>query len=58
MEKAKDRLEVLEKIREYEKNGWWEKDVENDKDLCGISPDRVWEGALGSYQGDLPVCEK
>ena len=30
MEKAQDRLEVLEKIREYEKNGWFDRDVEED----------------------------
>ena len=30
IEKAKDRLEVLARIEEYEKKGWFTKDVEND----------------------------
>ena len=29
-EKAKDRLEIIEKIKEYEKNGWFDIDVEDD----------------------------
>ena len=41
MEKAKDRLEVLERIREYEKNGWWEKDVENDPPSKVLMPDKI-----------------
>ena len=30
MERSKERLEILEKLREYEKNGWFDKDLEND----------------------------
>lgn len=30
MEQNKERLEILEKLREYEKNGWFDKDLEND----------------------------
>ena len=38
MEKAQDRLEVLEKIREYEKNGWFDRDVENDPPTRPLRP--------------------
>ena len=30
MEQSKERLEVLAKMAEYEKNGWFYKDLEND----------------------------
>jgi len=30
IEKSPDRLAIIEKIKEYEKNGWFDKDVEND----------------------------
>ena len=38
MEKAQDRLEILEKIREYEKNGWFDRDVENDPPTRPLRP--------------------
>ena len=38
MEKAQDRLEILEKIREYEKNGWFDRDVENDPPAPVLMP--------------------
>ena len=41
MEKAQDRLEVLEKIREYEKNGWFDRDVENDPPTLPLDYRRV-----------------
>ena len=41
MEKAKDRLEILDRIKEYEKNGWWDKDVENDPPTIELKPDKV-----------------
>jgi 1-acyl-sn-glycerol-3-phosphate acyltransferase len=41
MEKAQDRLEVLEKIREYEKNGWFDRDVENDPPTTPLKPGQV-----------------
>ena len=41
MEQAKDRLEVLERIKEYEKNGWWDKDVENDPPSKVLMPNEI-----------------
>jgi len=38
---APDRLAALEKIDEYEKNGWFDKDVENDPPSAGIDPKDV-----------------
>ena len=41
IEKAPDRLKVLERIEEYEKNGWWSKDVEDDPPTIPLTPDKV-----------------
>lgn len=41
VEKAKDRLEVLERIEEYEKKGWFSKDVEDDPPTIPLEPDKV-----------------
>lgn len=41
VEKSKDRLEVLAKIDEFEKNQWWTKDVENDPPTRPIKPGEV-----------------
>ena len=41
MEKSQDRLDILEKIKEYEKNGWWDRDVENDPPTIELKPDKV-----------------
>ena len=38
MELAQDRVEVLEKISEYEKNGWFDRDVENDPPTRPLRP--------------------
>ena len=41
IEKAKDRLEVLARIEEYEKKGWFTKDVENDPPSIPLKPEEV-----------------
>ncbi len=41
MEKAKDRLEILEKINEYERLGKFDQDVENDPPTVPLNPDDV-----------------
>ena len=41
VEKDKTRLEVLKRIEEYEKNGWWSKDVEDDPPTIPLTPDKV-----------------
>lgn len=41
MEKSQERLAVLEKITEYEKNGWFDKDVENDPPGRQIQPGEI-----------------
>lgn len=41
MEKDAGRLKVLEKIDEYEKKGWWSKDVEEDPPTIPLTPDKV-----------------
>ena len=38
MEQSKERLEVLEKMAEYEKNGWFYKDLENDPPTRPLEP--------------------
>ena len=38
---SSDRLEVLAKIEEYEKKGWFDKDVENDPPAPELLPDKV-----------------
>ena len=41
IEKDKTRLEVLKKIEEYEKQGWWSRDVEDDPPTIPLTPDKV-----------------
>ncbi len=41
IEKDKSRLEVLKRIEEYEKNGWWSRDVEDDPPTIPLTPDKV-----------------
>lgn len=41
IEKDAGRLAVLAKIEEYEKNGWWTKDVEEDPPTIPLTPDKV-----------------
>ena len=41
IEKNPQRLKVLEKISEYEKKGWWSKDVEDDPPTIPLTPDKV-----------------
>ena len=41
VEKAKDRLKVLERIEEYERKGWFSKDVEDDPPTIPLEPDKV-----------------
>ena len=41
MEKSRDRLEVLERIKEHEKKGLWDIDVENDPPTIELKPDMV-----------------
>jgi len=40
IKRAPDRLAVLEKINEYEKNGLFDKDVEDDPPFVGLNPER------------------
>ena len=39
-EKAPDRLKVLERIKEYEEKGWFNKDVEDDPPTIPLTPDK------------------
>ena len=39
--KAQDRVQILKKIESYEKNGWFDKDVENDPPARTLMPDEV-----------------
>ena len=41
IEKAPDRLKVLQRIDEYERNGWWSQDVEDDPPTIPLTPDKV-----------------
>ena len=41
IEKDKGRLEVLARIEEYEKKGWFTKDVEEDPPTIPLTPDKV-----------------
>ena len=41
IEKDKSRLIVLERIQEYEKKGWFSKDVEDDPPTIPLTPDKV-----------------
>ena len=41
IEKDKGRLEVIARIEEYEKKGWWSKDVEEDPPTIPLTPDKV-----------------
>ena len=39
--KNPQRLEVLKRIEEYERNGWWSRDVEDDPPTIPLTPDKV-----------------
>ena len=41
VEKNPQRLEVLARIQEYEKKGWWSRDVEDDPPTIPLTPDKV-----------------
>lgn len=41
IQKAPDRLKILDKINEYERKGWWSKDVEDDPPTIPLTPDKV-----------------
>lgn len=41
VEKSKDRLEVLARIDEYERKGWFSKDVENDPPTIPLEPEKT-----------------
>ena len=41
MEKSKARLAILEKINEFEKNEWWDKDVEEDPVTKPLMPNQI-----------------
>lgn len=41
VEKSADRLKILERIDEYEKKGWFSKDVEDDPETIPLTPDKV-----------------
>ena len=41
IEKDKGRLEILARIEEYEKKGWFSKDVEDDPPTIPLTPDKV-----------------
>ncbi|MBR1640651.1 MAG: 1-acyl-sn-glycerol-3-phosphate acyltransferase [Treponema sp.] len=40
-EKNPERLKVIARIEEYEKKGWWSKDVEDDPPTIPLTPDKV-----------------
>ena len=41
MEKSQARLDVLKKIDEFEKNEWWDRDVEDDPETIELLPNKV-----------------
>lgn len=41
VKKESDRLTILERIDEYEKKGWWSKDVEDDPPTVPLTADKV-----------------
>lgn len=41
VEKNPQRLKILAKIDEYEKKGWWSRDVEDDPPTIPLTPDKV-----------------
>lgn len=41
MERSAERLDILKKIDEYEKNGWFDRDVEDDPPTIPLVPDKV-----------------
>lgn len=41
MENSQERLQILNKIEEYEKNGWWDKNVEDDPQTITLLPNKV-----------------
>ena len=51
MKKAQDRIEVLEKIKSYEKEGKFDQPVENDPPAPQLTPDKV------DYLGEKPFAK-
>ncbi|MBQ8451785.1 MAG: 1-acyl-sn-glycerol-3-phosphate acyltransferase [Clostridia bacterium] len=41
IEKSPERLEILKRISEFEKQGWWEKDVEDDPPTVELLPNQI-----------------
>ena len=41
IKKSQDRVNVLNKIEEYEQNGWFDRDVEDDPPSRTLQPDEV-----------------
>lgn len=41
MEKAPDRVSIIEKIKQYEKQGLWNKDVEDDPETFELLPNKI-----------------
>ncbi len=41
IQKNPERLKILQKIAEFEKKGWWSKDVEDDPPTIPLTPDKV-----------------
>ena len=41
IEKSADRLAVLEKIRMFEENGWFDRDIENDPPTIELLPHQI-----------------
>lgn len=41
IEKSEERLKILAKIDEYERKGWFSKDVEDDPETIPLTPDKV-----------------
>ena len=62
IEKNPQRLKVLERITEYEKKGWWSKDVEDDPPTIPLTPDKVdylnkkLSNKLATFFGNLDFC--
>ncbi len=41
MEKSAERIKILKRIEEYEKKGWWDKDVQDNPETFELLPDKV-----------------